>query len=119
MTLCILISLFLQSGNIVKNNGEVVKLQDIQLFQEEGVATDFLNFEEHGQVRKISISRLKRINFKQVLGRTRGVTNWLAILVERDNSKHEVSLGLVEVKGLNQNGEEEVISINSINKISF
>jgi len=122
MILFTLVAWFFQSGYIVKNNGEVVQLDQIEIFQEDGsdaTSVDFLKFKENRKTKKIEISRLKRINLKEPLSRSKGVTSWLVVLVEKNNLKREVVIDLVGVKGINREGDEEVISANVINKITF
>ena len=119
ITICLLISFWSFSGQVTLNNGEVMTLQDIQLFQQEAAPADILVFREHNQSKQIPLSQLKRINLKESISRKKGITSWLVILVERSNAKHEVEMDLIEVKGKNDSGREEVISANSINKISF
>lgn len=114
-----LIAILIQSGQVIKNNGEVAQLRNIEVIQKSGISSGFLIFEERNQQSEIELNKLKRINLKESLSKSKGVTNWLAILVEKDNNKHEVTIDIIEVRGTNNEGEVEVISANAINKISF
>jgi len=107
------------TGNITKNSGEVLQLSAIEIYQEQGTKAEALVVTEFEQTKTIPLYELKRINIKQQVGRSKGVVSLLAILVERSNVKHEVVLDLVQITGLNPDGEEEVISANAINKITF
>lgn len=107
-------------GTITKNNGEQIALSKIEIFQKQNVATNTtITYNYRGSQTSMDISKLKRINLKESLARKKGVTTWLALLVTDKNEKYEVKIDLVQVKGINSDGKEEVYSSNVINKITL
>lgn len=115
----LIISILLQSGSVAKKNGEIVQLSNISIYQKQDVKTMSLTFSKGNQTKTIEVSKLKRINIKGTVSKSKGVTKWLAILVERDNTKHEVEIELHQIRGVNAAGESFSISANSVDKISF
>lgn len=107
-------------GTITKNNGEQIALRKIEIFQKQDVATNTtITYNYRGSQTSMDISKLKRINLKESLARKKGVTTWIALLVTNKNEKYEVKIDLVQVKGINSDGKEEVYSSNVINKITL
>ena len=115
----LIISILLQTGSVAKKNGEIVQFSTISVYQKQGVKTGALTFSKGNQTKIIEVSKLKRINLKEAVSKSKGVTKWLAILVEKDNIKHEVEIELHQIRGVNAAGESFSISANSIDKISF
>ncbi|MBC6425448.1 MAG: hypothetical protein GDA51_03070 [Ekhidna sp.] len=115
----LVISIILQSGSIAKKNGEIIRFSDISVYQERDTKAKALTFFKGNRLKTIEISKLRRINFKESIGKSKGVTKWLAVLVEKNNVKHEVEIELYEIRGVNSDGEEFSLSANTIDKISF
>ncbi|MBC6401747.1 MAG: hypothetical protein GDA42_12060 [Ekhidna sp.] len=115
----LVISIILQSGSIAKKNGEIIRFSDISVYQERDTKAKSLTFSKGNRLKTIEISELRRINFKESIGKSKGVTRWLAVLVEKNNVKHEVEIELHEIRGVNSDGEEFSLSANTIDKISF
>jgi len=108
------------SGYITKNSGEEIPLNDIMLYQSpENGKSDMLLYNYRGEERSISINEVKRINLKENLNKKKGITTWNVLIVTRKNEKYEAQLDLVEVRGTNSEGKQEIISSSVINKISF
>jgi len=104
---------------ITKNSGETMQLSQVTFYQGGQGSKTSLNYMVRDEKHTIELSSLKRINLKESLERKGGVTTWLAILVDKSNDKQEVELKLKEIRGLDENGKEEVVSANTINKITL
>jgi len=115
----LIVSIIHQSGSITRKDGETVQLSAISVYQKRDVKTESLTFSKGSQPKTIEISKLRRINLKESVGKSKGVTRWLAVLVEKNNVKHEVEIELYEVRGVNADGKAFSISANAIDKISF
>ncbi|MEM6815013.1 MAG: hypothetical protein AAF600_11630 [Bacteroidota bacterium] len=102
----------------MKDNGETLILTQVRFYQTKSTSSETtINYRESGEKKTIELSELKRINFKDLTGKKKGVQKWQVILVKRSNVKHDVELNLVEVSGIDSAGKQYVISASSINKI--
>lgn len=108
------------SMSVTKYNGDVIKLREVAFIQTKSVSDkNSLAYSHSGKKQTIEISRLKRINFKDQLDKKKGVSQWMVILVKESNDKLEVQMDLIEISGINPEGEVEVISASDINKITL
>ncbi|WP_420318419.1 hypothetical protein [Ekhidna sp.] len=116
-----ILSLTLQSPiTIVKNNGDEIRLSNVQIYQNEKKSSaDLLNYTYLGNVESIKIREIKRISFKEALEKKKGVTTYRVILVRSNNDKLEVQLNLAKVEGINNEGKKESLGLGSVDKISF
>ncbi|MEM0940145.1 MAG: hypothetical protein AAGI25_10200 [Bacteroidota bacterium] len=119
LILIITFNFFLQDYvSIMKDNGETLILTQVRFYQTKSTSSETtINYRESGEKKTIELSELKRINFKDLTGKKKGVQKWQVILVKRSNVKHDVELNLVEVSGIDSAGKQYVISASSINKI--
>lgn len=119
----ILISLFFVfsqgSALVVKNNGDQIRLSNIELYQTNDQPTTTLVCEFRGEELLLEIDDLKRMNLKESMERKKGITTWNALLITKANEKYEVLIDFIEIRGINQDGKEESYSSSVINKISF
>ncbi|SNT26664.1 hypothetical protein SAMN05421640_3047 [Ekhidna lutea] len=118
--IAILYSFFQSPVTIVKNNGDEIELTNVLLYQTTAKGTpDVISYSYRGAPGKVNIKEVKRISFKENLGRKKGVTTFKAILVKRNNDKLEVEVNLVKVEGTNKEGKKESMNFSSVDKISF
>lgn len=116
----VLVFYFQQAGTITKNNGEQVRLNEIEFYQDQDNSSgNTLSYTYRGTDKTIEINKIKRINLKESKGKKKGITTWLALIVTRSNQKYEVDIDLVEVRGKNAEGKQEGYSTNSIDKITL
>lgn len=119
----ILISLFFVfsqgSALVVKNNGDQIRLSNVELYQTSDQPTTTLVCEFRGEELLLEINDLKRMNLKESMERKKGITTWNALLITNANEKYEVLIDFIEIRGINQDGKEESYSSSIINKISF
>lgn len=112
---------FIQSPAIVsKNSGDEIRLNNYMVFQEnlKGAAKQ-LKYAYRGDQRSIEIQDLKRITLKETLKRKKGIATFRAVLVKKDNVKLEITIDLVRIEGIGENGKEISINFSSVDKISF
>ncbi|MEM6736119.1 MAG: hypothetical protein AAGC64_08815 [Bacteroidota bacterium] len=106
--------------SIMKDNGEILTLTEVRFYQTKSSSSKTtINYRKLGAKKTIELSKLKRINFKNLAERKKGIQKWQVILVEKSNAKHDVELNLVEISGIDSAGKQQVISASSINKITL
>lgn len=115
-----LVSFLQGEALITKNNGDEIRLSNVQFYQAEEVpSTKSVYFIYRGEKRSISINELKRINLKESLGKKKGISTWSALLITNENEKFEVSFDFIQLTGINEEGKEETYSSSIIDKISL
>ena len=115
-----LCSFFQSQVTIVKDNGETAQLTNLSFYQKKDSSTKTtLSYFGTDGNKSIDISQLKRINFKELISRNKGVQRWNVILVTKSNAKHDVEMDLVQVEGIDAQGKQEAIGAGSIDKITL
>ncbi|MEP0987017.1 hypothetical protein [Ekhidna sp.] len=120
LLITLLLSLTQSPTTIVKKNGDQIVLTDVMIYQTEEMGSpNSINYSIRGKKEKISVDKVKRISFKETIGKKKGITTYRIILVKNNNDKLEVEMNLVKIEGKDKEGKTASMSLSSIDKISF
>lgn len=112
--------LFQSPAVVVKHNGDEVNIKNALIYQSEGGGSPSqLSYAYRGVSSQIALSQVKRISFKEVVSKKKGITTYRVVLVKKNNDKMEVTMDLSRLEGVGQNGKKESMNFSSIDKISF
>ena len=120
--ICLILLLSFSQGSvtIVKNNGDLVVLQEATFYQGDKTGTrNTINYAYRGREESIKVSDIKRISFKETLKKKKGNATYRAILVRKNNTKLEIELQMLRVAGLTPAGKSVSLNLSSVDKISF
>ncbi|WP_421762746.1 hypothetical protein [Ekhidna sp.] len=120
LLITLLLSLTQSPITIAKKNGDQIVLTDVMIYQTEEMGSpNSINYSIRGKKEKISVDKVKRISFKETIGKKKGITTYRIILVKNNNDKLEVEMNLVKIEGKDKEGKTASMSLSSIDKISF
>lgn len=120
LLIALLLPFYQSQIKIVKNNGDEIVLTEVLIFQTDKKGSpNSITYKLRDKEEKIMVKSVRRISFKESLGKKKGIATYRVILVKDNNDKLDVEIDLVKIQGKNENGKMESLGLGSVDKISF